>query len=92
MSNKQNLVKATLTGVMALGLAAASSVAVAGKPGMEKCMGVVKAGQNDCGTSEHACAGQAKTDNMAEEWVYVPEGTCAKLTGGTVKAAKKKTM
>jgi len=88
MSNKKSLAKATLTGVMALGLAAASSAALAGKPGMEKCTGIAKAGQNDCGTSQHACAGQAKEDGMAEEWVYVPEGTCAKIVGGKVKAKK----
>ncbi|MDM8546774.1 BufA1 family periplasmic bufferin-type metallophore [Candidatus Venteria ishoeyi] len=76
-------------GIMALGLSAVSTSALAGKPGFEKCMGVAKAGKNDCGTSAHACAGMAKTDSEAEEWVYVPEGTCEKLTGGTVKGAKK---
>jgi uncharacterized membrane protein len=59
-----------------------------GKPGMEKCMGIVKTGQNDCGTSKHACAGQAKTDSDAEEWVYLPKGTCEKVPGGTVKPSK----
>lgn len=89
MSDKKNIVGAALTGAMALGLVAMSSVAVAGKPGMEKCMGVAAAGKNDCGTSQHACGGMAKTDGMAEEWVYVPEGTCSKLVGGKVKPAKK---
>ena len=88
MSDKKNLAKATLTGVMALGLAAASSAALAGKPGMEKCTGIAKAGQNDCGTSQHACAGQSKKDAAAGEWVYVPEGTCAKIVGGKLKAKK----
>lgn len=85
MSDKKNLVNATLTGVMALGLAAASSTALAGKPGMEKCTGIVKAGQNDCGTSQHACAGMAKEDSGADEWIYVPEGTCSKIVGGKLK-------
>ena len=62
-----------------------SSAATAGKPGMEKCLGVSKAGMNDCGTAKHACAGQAKVDNDPEEWVYVPKGTCEKMAGGTVK-------
>ena len=56
---------------------------------MEKCMGVAAAGKNDCGTSQHACAGMSKTDGQAEEWVYVPTGSCAKLAGGKVKPAKK---
>ncbi len=88
MSNKKNIVSAALTGAMALGLVAMSSAAIAGKPGMEKCMGVAAAGKNDCGTSQHACGGMAKTDSMAEEWVYVPEGTCEKLTGGKIKKKK----
>lgn len=89
MSENNRIVNAALTGVMALGLAAASSSAIAGKPGMEKCMGIAKAGQNDCGTSKHACAAMAKVDGDAEEWIYIPEGTCSKIVGGTVKPAKK---
>lgn len=67
---------------------AAMDNSMGGKPGMEKCMGIVKTGQNDCGTSQHACAGQAKTDADAEEWVYLPKGTCEKVPGGTVKPSK----
>ena len=87
--------KTTLTtttavaGILALGLAATSGSALAGKPGFEKCQGIAKASMNDCGTSKHACAGQAKVDGDAEEWVYVTEGTCSKIAGGTVKMSKK---
>jgi len=90
MSNKKNLVKAALTSAMAIGLVTVSSAALAGKPGMEKCMGISKAGKNDCGTSQHACAGMAKEDGNAEEWLYIPEGTCEKIPGGKIKPAKKK--
>jgi uncharacterized membrane protein len=58
------------------------------KAGMEKCTGIVKVGKNDCGTSKHACAGQAKTDADAEEWVYLPKGTCEKIPGGKIKPSK----
>ena len=79
-------IKQTLfVAITAFGLSIAASSAFAGKPGFEKCTGIAKAGMNDCGTSKHACAGMAKTDSAAEEWVYVPEGTCAKIAGGTVK-------
>ncbi len=81
----------TLTAAMVVGLITLSSSAMAGKPGMEKCMGIAKAGMNDCGTSKHACAGMAKTDADAGEWVYVPIGVCKKIVGGKVKPAKKKT-
>jgi len=81
--SQSTLIKTALTGVMAAGLVAVSTAAVAGST--EKCMGVAKAGKNDCGTSEHSCAGQAKVDNHPEEWVAVPKGTCEKLAGGVVK-------
>ena len=55
------------------------------KASMEKCTGIVKTGQNDCGTSKHACAGMSKSDGDAEEWVYLPKGTCEKIPGGKVK-------
>lgn len=91
MSDKRRkFLKAAVSSAMAAGLVTVSSAALAGKPGMEKCMGIAKAGKNDCGTSQHACAGQAKEDGNAEEWVYVPEGTCSKIVGGKVKPGKKK--
>ncbi len=86
MKDSKTLMHAALAGVLALGLGAASN-AVAGKAGFEKCAGIAKAGLNDCGTSVHACAGQATKDGDAEEWLYVPEGTCQKIVGGTLKQA-----
>ena len=49
---------------------------------------IALAGKNDCGTANHACAGQATVDRAADEWVYVPKGTCDKLAGGTVIGEK----
>jgi len=52
------------------------------KESTEKCYGVAKAGQNDCGTAKHACAAQgAKVDNDPNEWKYVAKGTCEKMGG-----------
>ena len=56
--------------------------AQAGKDGFEKCAGIAKAGQNDCGANGHSCAGYAKVDGDANEWIFVPKGTCAKIVGG----------
>jgi len=50
---------------------------------VEKCYGVVKAGQNDCQTATHSCAGTSTADSQGDSWVYVPAGTCAKLSGGS---------
>lgn len=49
----------------------------------ERCYGIVRAGRNDCGTSRHACAGQARRDFDAEEWLMLPAGTCLKIAGGS---------
>jgi len=57
------------------------------KAEQEKCYGVAKAGQNDCGTATHGCAGQAKVDNDEQEWKFVAKGTCEKL-GGKLTVAK----
>ena len=56
----------------------------------EKCAGIAKAGKNDCGSldGKHGCAGHAKVDNDPNEWVYVPGGTCEKITGGSVAKVK----
>ena len=73
------------SGFIALSMGLLSANAIAGKPGFEKCQGIVKAGMNDCGNGKHACAGMAKVDKDPEEWVFVPEGTCDKLVGASKK-------
>jgi uncharacterized membrane protein len=49
----------------------------------EKCFGVAAAGQNDCQTATHSCAGEAKTAAGGDSWIYVPAGTCIKINGGS---------
>ena len=89
MKHTDLVVRSALASLLAVGLAAAGSTVLAKDDAkMEKCAGVAKAGKNDCGTSEHACAGQSKADG-GEEWVYVPKGACEKIVGGTVVASKK---
>ena len=86
MKEAKTLQNAVLAGAVALALGVVASNAWAAKPGFEKCAGIVKAGMNDCGASGHSCAGQASKDNAPEEWIYVPEGTCKKIAGSTLKA------
>ncbi len=87
MKDTKVLLTSAIVGLLALGLT--SAAALAAKPGMEKCAGVVKAGKNDCGSSAHACAGQATKDKDASEWLYVPTGTCEKIVGAKLYQAKK---
>ncbi len=89
MSTTTKTVHSAIAGLIALGMSGVASEAMAGKPGMEKCAGIVKTGMNDCGTSKHGCAGQASRDGDKEEWIYVPEGTCKKIVGATLKQAAK---
>lgn len=79
-----------ITAALSSVLLMASTGAFAAKPGFEKCAGIVKAGMNDCGTSGHNCSGQASKDNDPQEWIYVPEGTCKKIAGSTLKAPAPK--
>ena len=51
----------------------------------EKCYGVARAGMNDCFTAINSCAGTVTTDNSPAAWIYVPQGTCKKLTGGSLE-------
>lgn len=84
MNDKKTLAKiATATTFLAATSMMAANVHAA-KPGFEKCAGIVKAGQNDCGANGHSCAGQAKTNNDANEWIYLPAGSCERITGGKV--------
>lgn len=85
MKQNRSVANAALAAVIALGMGTISADAVAGKPGFEKCAGIVKAGMNDCGTSKHSCSGQASKDKASDEWIYVPRGTCAKIADSTLK-------
>lgn len=53
----------------------------------EKCYGVVAKGQNDCAAASHSCAGQAKMDAAADEWIYLPKGHCERIVGGKLTKA-----
>ncbi len=47
----------------------------------EKCFGVAKKGENDCGTSKHGCHAKAVADNLPDEWKFVAKGTCEQIGG-----------
>ena len=90
--NTKNIATAAISSILALGtLTVTSANAVPNQPSAwEKCAGIAKAGKNDCGAlnGSHNCAGQATVNDDINEWVYLPKGTCEKITGGVVKAEK----
>jgi len=81
MNKRQALVAAALASVCAANAAASGQMDGQAPAGQEKCYGAAKAGQNDCGTATHGCAGQAAVDNDPAEWKFVAKGSCQK-TGG----------
>ncbi len=80
MNKRQAMVAAALASVCAVNASANGQMGAAAGD-QEKCYGVAKAGQNDCGTATHGCAGQAAVDNDAQEWKFVAKGSCTKVGG-----------
>lgn len=50
----------------------------------EKCYGIAKAGKNDCAsTGANSCGGTSKVNGDPKAWIYVPEGYCERIVGGS---------
>ena len=83
MSKTHNLLKAAITGAIALSATALTTSAFAADEhaGQEQCAGIVKAGKNDCATAKNACHGHVETDAAPMAWIYVPKGTCDRIVG-----------
>lgn len=105
MSDEKSLIKtfvsSFVSGVLLLGTRASNSAHADNPPPLpkawEKCYAVARAGFNDCSSLDgrHGCAGAAESDSDANEYIWVPKGTCQKIVNGTlisdkaVKARKK---
>lgn len=89
MNLKTIAIASAVGSLLALGTTTVS--AEDAKAAKEKCAGIVKAGENDCHTDKHGCGGQAKSDNLPDEWKFVPKGECEKM-GGKVLPPDKKAM
>jgi uncharacterized membrane protein len=50
----------------------------------EKCYGIAKAAKNDCAsTGNNSCGGTSKVNADPKAWIYVPEGYCERIVGGS---------
>ena len=84
MSTRKAMLQSAVAGVLALAIAqGAAAQAKEKESAKEKCYGIAKAGQNDCGTAKHTCAGKSTKANAPDEWKYVAKGTCQSLGGKT---------
>ena len=54
----------------------------------EKCYGVARAGHNDCFFASNSCAGTSAQDDDPRAWIYAPQGTCKKISRGTLEPPK----
>lgn len=85
--DKDLMARSAVAGLLSLGLFTAVSAFAQDQKDMEKCWGVSKAGQNDCGSDKtaHSCAGQSKRDYDANDFKAVKTGTCLKMGGSLVQ-------
>lgn len=90
MKNGHLLSQSVVAGLLTIGLLGSAGTATAADK--EKCYGIAKAGQNDCGGkyAKHSCAGQANVDRDPNDFKFVDVGTC-KNVGGTLKPAAEAT-
>ena len=91
MSKKSKVLKSLSVITTAAAISVTTSqVANADKNEKEKCYGIVKAGQNDCASSDgaHLCHGGAKADSLGTEWILLPKGLCERITNGSTKPKK----
>ncbi len=52
----------------------------------EKCYGIAKAGKNDCASAgNNSCGGTSKIDSDPKAWIYVPQGYCERIVGGSLQ-------
>lgn len=84
MNKFDRVMQTAFTAILAVGAAAVSTQTHAVEHDKEQCAGVIKAGKNDCATSKNACHGHVMTDADPEAWIYVPKGTCDKISGARI--------
>jgi uncharacterized membrane protein len=90
MKRSEATVASAVAGLLMLATLSPSAQAAKDEaPAVEKCYGVAKAGKNDCQTKMSSCAGTSKQDAQKDAWISVPKGTCEKIVGGSLQAAKK---
>jgi uncharacterized membrane protein len=82
--NKRIFIAAALASAIAPVVLSAQKPAPAPTFKAEKCYGIAKAGKNDCAsTGNNSCGGTSKLNSDPKAWIYVPEGYCERIVGGS---------
>ena len=82
--NTNKIANAVMVALVSAGVATSAANAASNNKKVEKCYGISKAKKNDCGTSKHACAGQARMNSSPTEWIYVLKGNCNRIVGASL--------
>ena len=82
MRDLKTLVRFAIQCAVAVGLIGLAGQGIAHSVKGERCFGISKAGKNDCGTGNAACAGSAQVDKQENTFLDLPKGTCDKIQGG----------
>ena len=91
MTITKTFLRSALSSALLLSAATVATTSFAADESKEQCAGVIKAGKNDCATSKNECHGHVSTDRDAEAWIYVPKGTCERISGAHLSAANDPT-
>ncbi len=84
MNRRVMMASALAAAVAAPAILAAQKPAPAPSFKAEKCYGIAKAGKNDCAaTGNNSCGGTSKINSDPKAWIYVPEGYCERIVGGS---------
>jgi len=82
--NKRIFIAAALASAVVPIVLSAQKPAPAPSFKAEKCYGIAKAGKNDCAsTGNNSCGGTSKINHDPKAWIYVPEGYCERIVGGS---------
>ncbi len=82
MSQRLTTTSLAVAGALAIALAI-TAAPVSAADDMEKCLGMAKAGQNDCAAEgSNSCAGISKVDFDPKAWILVKKGTCTATSVG----------
>ena len=82
--NKRIFITTVLASAIAPALLSAQTPAKPPSFKAEKCYGIAKANKNDCAsTGNNSCGGTSKLNNDPKAWIFVPEGYCERIVGGS---------
>ena len=86
-SKSLSLAAAAFAAVVALPLLASAGPAPTPQFAAEKCWRRRRGGAERRQTASHSCAGESKLTRDRSSWIYVPTGTCGKISGGSLRSS-----